>query len=29
MNYVFISAKYAALLIAKNAAQLVPFLLHS
>lgn len=29
MNYVFISANYAAFLIAKNAAPLVPFLLHS
>lgn len=29
MNYVFISANYAAFLIAKNAAPLLPFLLHS
>ena len=27
--YVFISANYAAFLIAKNAAPLLPFLLHS
>jgi len=29
MNYVLISANYAAFLIAKNAAPLLPFLLHS
>jgi hypothetical protein len=29
MNYVFISANYPAFLIAKNAAPLLPFLLHS
>jgi len=29
MNYVFIIANYAAFLIAKNAAPLLPFLLHS